>query len=204
MENGQFTWIAHFIWGIADDVFTYVWVLTNRKPEQRTGRVQLIDASQWYKPLRLKGIDPEREYSAKEIKTLRESAERAEDAPLVIKKIHKPGAAPDPLRGLFQVTLQGKQRVVEYEPDTEIRDSEQIPFLECPACREPGYLPSPDDQRTAIEGFLRREVLPYAPDAWYNPASVKVGYEVNFNRYFYKPKALRSLEEISTDLLAVE
>jgi len=47
-------------------------------------------------------------------------------------------------------------------------------------------------------------VLPYAPDAWYDPASVKIGYEINFNRYFYKPKALRSLEEIRADLLAVE
>ena len=48
------------------------------------------------------------------------------------------------------------------------------------------------------------EVLPYVPDAWYDPAGVKVGYEINFNRYFYKPKALRSLEEIRADLLAVD
>lgn len=136
----------------------------------------------------MKGIDPERESSAKEIKALRETAERGEDAPPVIRKIHKSGTAPDPLRGLFEKTIRGKQRVVEYEPDTELRDSEQIPFLECPACSEPGYLPTPEDTRTAIESFLRREVLPYAPDAWYNPDSVKVGYEINFNRYFYKPR----------------
>jgi len=55
-----------------------------------------------------------------------------------------------------------------------------------------------------IEAFLRREVLPYSPDAWYESAGVKVGYEVNFNRYFYKPKAMRTLEEIRADLLAVE
>lgn len=236
-------------------IATYVWVLTNRKPEHRKGRVQLIDASQWYKPLRknlgkkncelgpeeidrivrtfldfqetehskifpnaafgywkvtverplrLKGIDPDRTYTPKEIKALRETAERADDAPPVIKKIHKPGTAPDPLRGLFEVVIGGKPSVVEYEPDTELRDSEQIPFLECPACHEPGYLPSKEDEHAAIETFLRREVLPYAPDAWYDPASVKVGYEINFNRYFYKPKALRSLDEIRADLLAVE
>ncbi|ATY86001.1 restriction endonuclease subunit S [Kyrpidia spormannii] len=236
-------------------IATYVWVLTNRKPGHRKGRVQLIDATQWYKPLRknlgkkncelseedirrvldtflkleeteqskifpnaafgywkvtverplrLKGIDPERAYTAKEIKALRETAERAEDAPPVIKKIHKPGTEPDPLHGLFEVVIGGKPRVVEYEPDTELRDSEQISFLECPACHQPGYLPSPEDQRTAIEAFLRREVLPYVPDAWYDPASVKVGYEINFNRYFYKPKALRSLEEIRTDLLKLQ
>lgn len=236
-------------------IATYVWVLTNRKPEHRKGRVQLIDATQWYKPLRknlgkkncelseedirrvldtflkfeeteqskifpnaafgywkvtverplrLKGIDPERAYNAKEIKALRETAERAEDAPPVIKKIHKPGTAADPLHGLFEVVIAGKPRVVEYEPDTELRDSEQIPFLECPACHEPGYLPGLEDQHAAIETFLQREVLPYAPDAWYDPASAKVGYEISFNRYFYKPKALRTLEEIRADLLAVE
>jgi type I restriction enzyme M protein len=236
-------------------IATYVWVLTNRKPEHRKGRVQLINATEWYKPLRknlgkkncelseeeirrmvdtflrfeetehskilpnaafgywkvtverplrLKGIDPERAYTPKEIKALRESAERADDAPPVIKKIHKPGTAPDPLRGLCAVTINGKPRVVEYEPDTELRDTEQIPFLECPACHQPGYLPSPEDERTAIEAFLRREVLPYTRDTWYDPASVKVGYEINFNRHFYKPKALRTLEEIRAELLTVE
>lgn len=236
-------------------IATYIWVLTNRKPHHRKGYVQLIDATQWYtplrknlgkkncelseadirrildtflqfketeqskifpnaafgywkvtveRPLRLKGIDPERAYKAAEIKKLKETCERADDAPPVIKKIHKPGTAPDPLRGLFEVVIGGKRRVVEYEPDKELRDSEQIPFLECQVCHQPGYLPSPQDERAAIETFLRREVLPYAPDAWYDPASVKVGYEINFNRYFYKPKALRSLEEIRADLLAVE
>jgi type I restriction enzyme M protein len=263
-------------------IATYVWVLTNRKPEHRKGRVQLINATEWYKPLRknlgkkncelseeeirrivdtflqfeetehskifpnaafgywkvtverplrLKGIDPERAYKPGEIRELLRAQRLSDnhlvgahgraplhndtptrshggalspDAPPVIKKIHKPGTAPDPLRGLFEVTIHGKPRVVEYEPDTELRDTEQIPFLECQACHTPGYLPSPEDERTAIEAFLRREVLPYVPDAWYDPASVKVGYEINFNRYFYKPKALRTLEEIRADLLAVE
>ena len=56
----------------------------------------------------------------------------------------------------------------------------------------------------AIETFLRREVLPYAQDAWYKRDSVKIGYEISFNRWFYKPKKLRSLDEIRADLLAVE
>ena len=56
----------------------------------------------------------------------------------------------------------------------------------------------------AIEAFLRREVLLYAPDAWYKPDSVKIGYEISFNRHFYKPKKLRILDEIRADLLAVE
>ncbi len=52
--------------------------------------------------------------------------------------------------------------------------------------------------------FVRREVLPYAPDAWYVPDKVKTGYEISFTRYFYKLEPLRTLEEIRADILAVE
>ena len=55
-----------------------------------------------------------------------------------------------------------------------------------------------------IDAFLKREVLPYAADAWYLPAAVKIGYEINFNRHFYKPQPLRPLEDIRADILAVE
>ena len=94
----------------------------------------------------------------------------------------------DPLRGLFSATLTGKPAVVEYEPDSDLRDTEQVPLLE----------------EGGIEAFLRREVLPHTADAWYVPDSVKTGYEVSFTRYFYKPKPLRTLEEIRADILALE
>ena len=58
--------------------------------------------------------------------------------------------------------------------------------------------------RDGIEDFLRREVLPYAPDAWYVPSSLKIGYEISFTRYFHKPQPLRSLEEIRADIMALE
>ena len=54
-----------------------------------------------------------------------------------------------------------------------------------------------------VEAFLRREVLPYAPDAWYVPSSVKTGYEISFTRYFYKPQPLRPLDDIRADILAL-
>ena len=95
---------------------------------------------------------------------------------------------PDPLRGLFEVAINGKPVVVEYEPDTDVRDTEQVPLQE----------------EGGIETFLRREVLPYAPDAWYQPDGVKIGYEVSFTRYFYEPNPMRTLEEIRADILAVE
>ena len=53
-------------------------------------------------------------------------------------------------------------------------------------------------------GFLNREVLPHASDAWYVSDSVKIGYEISFTRYFYKPKPMRSLDEIRADILALE
>lgn len=220
-------------------IATYIWVLTNRKPEQRRGKVQLIDATAWYKPLRknlgkkncelsetdiqticetflgfeetdqskifanedfgyykvtverplrLPGIDPERAYSAAEIRNLKAERQSDETAPPVIQKVYKRGTKPDPLRGLFEATIKSSPYVVEYEPNGELRDSEQI------ALKEPG----------GVDAFMTREVLPYAPDAWYDPKSTKIGYEISFTRYFYKPQPLRTLQEILDDIAAVE
>ena len=274
-------------------IATYIWVLSNRKPEHRQGKVQLIDATQWFEPLRKNlgkkncelaeanitricdtflafeeteqskifpnqafgywkvtverplrlavDLSPEQrarfraacreaqeepianvvdrvaetlgagphfdfnrfmaavetdisehgvKLTAKRKKLLQISlAVRDKAAEPVIKKIHKLGRMePDPIHGLIEFTVKGKYRVVEYELDSELRDTEQIPLQE----------------EGGIEAFLRREVLPYAPDAWYDPASVKTGYEVSFTRYFYKPQPLRPLEEIRADILALE
>ena len=220
-------------------IATYIWVLSNRKPEHRRGKVQLINATQWYKPLRknlgkkncelgeediahicdtfldfkeseqskifdnaafgywkvtverplrLQGADPNRVYKAAELKKLKENGERSESAPPVIRKIHKRGTEADPLRGRFAATINGRPAVVEYEPDTDLRDTEQIPLQEA----------------GGIDAFLRREVLPYAADAWYQPDSVKIGYEISFTRYFYTPQPMRTLVEIRADILALE
>ena len=73
-------------------------------------------------------------------------------------------------------------------PDKALEDTEIIPL------RYVG----------GIEGFLEREILPYAPDAWIDEASIQVGYELSFTKYFYKPKALRSLEDITRDIRDIE
>jgi len=220
-------------------IATYIWVLSNRKPAHRAGKVQLIDATAWFRPLRknlgkkncefgeddikricdtfvafeetpeskifdnrafgawkvtverplrIVGADPEHVYTAAALKKLKAEGTVAEDAPAILKKLHKKGTAPDPLRGLFEVMIDGKKRVAEFEPDTDLRDTEQVPLLE----------------EGGIPAFLQREVLPHAPDAWYVEASVKIGYEISFTRYFYKPQPLRSLEEIRADIVAVE
>jgi len=128
--------------------------------------------------------------TAKRVKLLQTAlAEKDESAAPVIKKLHRPGKIePDPLRGLFCVETEGRASVVEYELDADLRDTEQIPLL------EPG----------GIDAFFQREVLPYVPDAWIDESSTRIGYEISFTRYFYKPQPLRTLEEIRADIEALE
>jgi type I restriction enzyme M protein len=102
--------------------------------------------------------------------------------------MHSKGTLADPPRGLFAISVRGEERVVEYEPDTDLRDTEQVPLLE----------------EGGIEAFIKREVLPYAPDAWLIESSIKTGYEISFTRHFYKTQPLRSLKEIRADILALE
>jgi type I restriction enzyme M protein len=272
-------------------IATYVWVVTNRKPEHRKAKVQLIDATAWYKPLRknlgkknceLSGEDidrivetfldfketeqskifdnaafgywkvtverplrlrvelsPQRRQAfrvvcidedekpladlidalaeatgaatytnfnafmdtvegaaeAKRVKLnakgkrllVTSLAQRDAVAEPVIKKEHKNGK-PDALYGLNEVSVNGKKCVVEYEADIELRDTEQIPL------QVPG----------GVERFIQGEVLQYAPDAWVDKSKTEIGYEISFNRYFYKPQPLRSLDEIKRDIVALE
>ena len=221
-------------------IATYVWVLSNRKPGHRRGKVQLIDATSWFsplrrnlgkkgcelagadiervietflkfepteqsrifdnaefgyskvtveRPLRARGIDATRAYAPKEIKALKEEGRIAEDGAPVIRRILKAGKVePDPLRGLFPLTIDGKRCVVEYEPASELRDTETVPF------KEPG----------GIEAFIRREVMPHAPDTWIDEAKTSIGYEISFARYFYKPQPPRQLDAIRSDILTLE
>jgi type I restriction enzyme M protein len=116
-------------------------------------------------------------------------AVKDEDADPVIRKVHKPGKAEaDPMRGRYAVVMSGKPCVVEYEPDSDLRDTEQVPLLE-------------DD---GIDAFVKREVLPYVPDAWVDADATKIGYEISFTRYFYTPAPLRTLDEIRADIEALE
>jgi type I restriction enzyme M protein len=271
-------------------IATYIWVLSNRKPTHRQGKVQLIDASEWYQPLRKNlgqkncelsdadirrivdtflafeeteqskifpnrafgywkitverplrlsvdlgeaararlrqacqekddgeladlvdalaaewGPGPHLDFNAF-LRTVEEAAdfrfykrhagllkdaltEVDADAAPVMAEVHK-YASPDPLYGRYQVETDGKTwlrrqaQMVKYEPDTDLRDTEQIPLLE----------------EGGIEAFFRREVLPYVPSAWIDEERTKIGYEISFNRYFYKPEPLRPLEEIEADI----
>lgn len=274
-------------------IATYIWVLSNKKAPNRRGKVQLIDATSWFKPLRKNlgkkncelgiedidrinqlflnsaeteqskmfknedfgywkvtverplrltvsldtkrlakfeevcaeakeknlssllasvakklGIGPHKNFNliseeieraakdagvkltAKSLKLVQSNlAEKDETAEPVIKKVHKPGKVQvNPLCGLYSVMIEGKEAIVEYESDSDLRDTEQVPLTE----------------EGGIEAFIKREVLPHVPDAWVDLEGKKIGYEINFNRYFYKPQQLRTLEEIKADILALE
>jgi type I restriction enzyme M protein len=114
---------------------------------------------------------------------------RAPDAKPIVKAIHKPGAkSADPQGGLYAVDLKGKKAVVTYEQDKALSDTEIVAFT------EPG----------GIDAFFQREVAPYATDAWIDRAATKIGYEISFARYFYKPKPPRPLTEIKAEIDALE
>lgn len=125
---------------------------------------------------------------------------RDEEAPPVIKTIHKTGRVADPLHGFYAVEIgapdASRRAIVEYEPDPDLRDTEQVPFLEETA---PG-----EWTECSIKEFFQREVLPHCPDAWLDGPATRIGYEISFTRNFYKPKPLRTLAEIRADIEAEE
>ncbi|SAL70962.1 type I restriction-modification methylase [Caballeronia cordobensis] len=116
---------------------------------------------------------------------------RDDAAPPVIAKRTKLTKSDHFKRGFDGVYLEtvGKDRfMVEYEPDSDLRDTEQVPL------KETG----------GIDAFFEREVLPHAPDAWIDGEKTQIGYEISFARYFYQPVPLRSLEAIRADILKME
>lgn len=109
-----------------------------------------------------------------------------ETAEKVIKKVHKTSKVePNAFYGLYQLD---KDSVVEYEPDSNLRDTEQIPLL----------------HEGGIEQFFQDEVLSFAPDAWIDESKTQIGYELSFTKYFYKPVQLRTLDEIIADIRTLE
>jgi type I restriction enzyme M protein len=116
-------------------------------------------------------------------------AERDESAEPIIKKVYKPGKAEeDPIRGLYASPAGEAELIVAYEPDSALRDTEQVPLLE----------------DGGIDAFFLHEVLPHVPDAWIDESKTQIGYEISFTRHFYKPTPMRSLDEIKADLEALQ
>jgi type I restriction enzyme M protein len=193
--------LVEAIVGLPNDMFyntgigTYIWVISNRKPKARRGKVQLIDASGMWQKMRKSLGSKRKELSDAHIDHITQLFGRFEEATddegKTISRIFANEAfgyhtitVERPLRdaeGKVVVGEKGKQKG-KPQPDSSLRDTEHVPLTE------------------DVGAYFQREVLPHAPDAWIDPDKTKVGYEIPFNRHFYVFKPPRPLAEIDADL----
>jgi type I restriction enzyme M protein len=205
-------------------IATYIWLLTNRKPAHRRGKVQLIDASEQFEKMK-RNLGSKRkqmgtahiervtklfgEFVEARIATVTDAEGKTTEHLLI-------GDAPAP-----KVPDKGRVRVV---PISRIFSNEDFGYrtitVERPLLDDKGKpvlgqkgknkgKPMPDSSLRDTENvplsedikeYFEREVLPHAPDSWIDEEKTKVGYEIPFNRYFYVFEPPRSLEEIDADL----
>ncbi|EXI84099.1 MAG: Type I restriction enzyme EcoKI M protein [Candidatus Accumulibacter regalis] len=195
--------LVEAIIGLPTDMFyntgisTYVWIVSNRKPAARRGKVQLIDASSFWQRMR-KSLGSKR----KEL-----SPEHIEDITRLFGRFKKSTRDGVPISRIFNnedfgywtITVERPQRDAAGQivlgskgkgkgkpmPDSSLRDTENVPLSE------------------NVETYFKREVLPHAPDAWIDHDKTKVGCEIPFNRHFYVFKPPRPLAEIDAELKGV-
>lgn len=178
-------------------ISTYIWILSNRKPAKRKGKVQLIDASAFWEKMRKSLGSKRKQLSDQHI---------AEITKLfgAFKEASKDGA---PISRIFKNTDFGYRTITverplkdekgklvlgergklkgKMQPDASLRDTENVPLSE------------------EVDTYFKREVLPHVPDAWIDHEKTKVGYEIPFNRHFYVFKPPRELSEIDAELKGV-
>ena len=195
--------LVEAIIGLPTDMFyntgisTYVWIVSNRKPAARKGRVQLIDASSFWQKMR-KSLGSKR----KEL-----SSEHIEDITRLFGACEELTRDDVPISRFFKnedfgnrtITIERPQRDEKGKvllglkgnlkgkpvPDSGLRDTEKVPLSE------------------DVDTYFAREVMPHAPDAWIDHKKTKVGYEIPFNRHFYVFKPPRDLVEIDANLKVV-
>ena len=169
-------------------ISTYLWIVTNRKSKKRQGKVQLINATSYFREM-MRSLGSKRKYISPEqiIEITQEYGHFTESK---ICKIYDNADF-----GYHRITVERPKRDAKGNiikkggkptADSELRDYENIPLKE------------------DIQTYFEREVLPHVPDAWIDESKTKVGYEINFTKYFYEFKPLRSLNEIRADILALE
>lgn len=178
-------------------IATYVWLLDNHKPAERIGSVQLIDGSSFFTKMRKSLGAKNREVSDADRRRIVELY--AEHADGEHSKI-----VPTDSFGYWTITVERPLRdeagdVVldrkgQPKPDTKLRDTENVPFT------YGGNERGAEGRSAAIKAYFDAEVKPHVPDAWWDSAKTKVGYEIPFARHFYKYVPPRPLEEIDADL----
>ena len=169
-------------------IATYIWIVTNRKPARRRGKVQLLNAVDFSESMR-KSLGSKRKYFTdahiEQITAL--YADFAEGPQCKIFDNDDFGYTKVTVE---RPLLEGGQPVLNRDgtpkADTSLRDYEKIPLK--------------DD----VDAYFAREVLPHVPDAWMERDKDKIGYEISFTKYFYEYQPLRSLDAIKADILALE
>ena len=169
-------------------ITTYLWIVTNKKSRERRGKVQLINSSTFFKPIKKNLGEKNKEISDKDRDIIIENYINFKENEFC--KIY-----PNEFFGYTKVTIE-QPKINDGEiirdnrgnpkPDTQKRDHERVPLQ--------------DD----IEEYFEREVKPHLPDSWMDRSKDKIGYEVNFTKYFYKYKPIRSTSKISKDLWKLE
>jgi type I restriction enzyme M protein len=196
--------LVEAIIGLPTDMFyntgiaTYVWIVSNRKPAPRKGKVQLIDASSFWQKMRKSLGSKRKELSEAHIEQITrifgsfEEVTREDATPIslifsneafgyrtiTVERPQRDGSG----NVVFATKGKTKGRPM---PDAELRDTENVPLSE------------------DVHAYFDREVLPHAPDAWIDHEKTKVGYEIPFNRHFYVFKPPRPLAEIDAELKVV-
>lgn len=170
---------------------TFIWIVTNRKESRRKGKIQLIDATGLKSPLRKNLGEKNCEFTPEINEQILRAYMDFEETP--ISKIFDNSEF-----GYWEITVdrpnrdeQGvivKNKRGKIEIDKTLRDKEQVPLT----------------YEGGIEAFVRNEILPYSPDAIVDTDDYVIGYELSFTKYFYKPKQLRTLDEIRADIRAIE
>ena len=170
---------------------TYIWILTNKKEARRKGKVQLIDATSFKAPLR-KNLG---EKNCEITKVIRDR---------ILELYMAFDAADSEYSKIFDNSEFGYWEVPVYTPQY---DENGKPILD-----KKGNPVKPNSDKEivpfryegGIAAFIENEVKPYSPDAFIKQGTEKVGYELSFTKYFYKPIQLRTLAEISADIRAIE
>jgi type I restriction enzyme M protein len=199
-------------------ISTYIWILNNHKSEQRKGKIQLINATGSKDEELVKS--GERDLNRFWEKMPRSLGNKRKQIPEngeskgigFITKLYGDFVEnefvkilPNEFFGYWRITVEQPQKdgngnVIKSKgkskPDTKLRDYENIPFLQ--KDNNGKLIPQ------SIDEYFVREVKPHIPDAWIDESKTKTGYEINFTKYFYEFKPLRSLAEIKADILTLE
>lgn len=179
-------------------ISTYVWIVTDRKEKERKGKVQLINATGSDKE------DKDNPFYSKMLRSLgNKRKEIHENAIQRITEIYGEFKETPYCKifdnedfGYLRVTVERPKRNEKGKPET---DKKGNPVADADL-RDFENVPLKDD----VAKYFKREVLPHLPDAWIDDSKTKTGYEINFTKYFYQYKPLRSLTEIRNDILALE